>query len=198
MYIISQCIYYTAPKPISTMLTIKPTPPHLTPPLLSPTARYTSRIDIPSDHNNRKMKAWTQSPYADTRLTNQVANLMDMQIMQVRLTIEGPRFSPTKSPPNLSILCSTLFPFIFLASLTHSPHPLTHPPIFSYLSPCRMWRSRRQLRATWSARHSYRLALQSWDLTGSGSVQWCPRWIPASWSTGSIEGLSSSPLAAKL
>lgn len=46
------------------------------------TARYTGRIDIPSLHDNRKMKAFAASCYSDDRLPNQQEKLLAMELAE--------------------------------------------------------------------------------------------------------------------
>lgn len=50
------------------------------------TARFTGRIDVPSEHDNRKMKAWKQSIYQDQRLTKNVTALLQRQLAEIRDT----------------------------------------------------------------------------------------------------------------
>jgi len=55
-------------------------------------ARYTSRIDIPSLHNNRKMTAWNKSVYAGERLNKNVQLLIGQQLQEnweVKMAIEA-------------------------------------------------------------------------------------------------------------
>jgi len=55
------------------------------------TARFTSRVDLPSDHNDRKMKAFAASCYADDKLKNEIDDLMGMvweDRLQVKADIE--------------------------------------------------------------------------------------------------------------
>ena len=47
------------------------------------TARFTQRIDEMSLHNQKKMVAFAASCYADDRLPNEMARLLDMQLMDI-------------------------------------------------------------------------------------------------------------------
>lgn len=48
------------------------------------TARFTGRIDLPSQHDSRKMRAWKQSVYQDDRLTNNVSALLNHELAEIR------------------------------------------------------------------------------------------------------------------
>lgn len=50
------------------------------------TARLTGRIDLPRDHNNRKMAAWRASPYSGDRLSTQVKLLLSQELEEIRQT----------------------------------------------------------------------------------------------------------------
>ena len=45
-------------------------------------ARFTSRIEMPSEHNNRKMQAWNKSIYVDDKLSKNVTALMNQQLQE--------------------------------------------------------------------------------------------------------------------
>jgi hypothetical protein len=52
------------------------------------TARYTQRIDLATDHQNRKMRAFAASCYSDNRLQVQMDHLMGTEMHQVALRKE--------------------------------------------------------------------------------------------------------------
>lgn len=58
------------------------------------TARMTGRIDLPEDHNDRKLRAWSLSCYADDRLPKMMDQLYDVEYMQInenKMQIESER-----------------------------------------------------------------------------------------------------------
>ena len=58
------------------------------------TARMTGRIDLPEDHNDRKLKAWSASCYSDDRLPNMMDELYDVEYMKIndhKMQVESER-----------------------------------------------------------------------------------------------------------
>jgi len=47
------------------------------------TARYTGRIDVATDHDDRKMKAFAASIYSDSKLQDQMDNLLSAELMAI-------------------------------------------------------------------------------------------------------------------
>jgi len=48
------------------------------------TARFTGRIDVPTDHDDRKMRAFANSVYSDQRLPTQVNALLSQELSEIR------------------------------------------------------------------------------------------------------------------